>query len=53
MKHDEQAPTKDQELRAFLALTVVAAPVLAVMVVVGYGFVIWMIQLLTGSLPTG
>lgn len=48
-----QAPTKAQELRAFLALTVITAPILAVMVVGGYGFSIWMIQLLTGSLPTG
>lgn len=53
MKNDEPATTKAQELRAFLALTVVTAPILAVMVVTGYGFVIWMIQLLTGSLPTG
>ena len=34
--------TRGQELRAFLFLTVVLAPVLAVMVVGGYGFLVWM-----------
>ena len=32
----------------FLLLTVVLAPVLAVMVVGGYGFVVWMYQLVAG-----
>lgn len=48
----ESPPTKKEEQLAFLGLTVIAAPVLAVMVVGGYGFAVWMIQLLTGSLPT-
>ena len=39
--------TRGQELRAFLFLTVVLAPVLAVMVV-GYGFLVWMYQLVAG-----
>jgi periplasmic nitrate reductase NapE len=47
------APTKKQEMRAFLFLTVITAPILAVAVVGGYGFSIWIYQLLTGSLPTG
>jgi len=51
---DQQSPaTKAQELRAFLFLTVITAPVLAVAVVGGYGFFIWMYQLVTGSLPSG
>lgn len=51
---DRQAPaTKAQELRAFLFLTVITAPILAVAVVGGYGFFIWMYQLMTGSLPSG
>lgn len=51
---DKQLPaTKAQELRAFLFLTVVTAPILAVAVVGGYGFFIWMVQLVTGSLPSG
>lgn len=53
MKKTDESPTKAQELRAFLVLTVITAPILAVAVVGGYGFLIWMIQLLTGSLPTG
>ena len=32
----------------FLLLTVVLAPVLAVMVVGGYGFLVWMYQLVAG-----
>ena len=41
-------PTKSQELRAFLLLSVVMAPVLAVAVVSGYGFLVWMVQLVAG-----
>ncbi|AKJ28310.1 periplasmic nitrate reductase, NapE protein [Caldimonas brevitalea] len=49
---DKDAPsTYQEELRTFLFLTVVTAPVLAVMVVGGYGFMVWMYQLLTGDLP--
>ena len=40
--------TKAEELRAFLVLTVVLAPVLAVICVGGYGFAIWMSQLIFG-----
>lgn len=46
---DSAAPqTKAQELRAFLALSVVLAPVIAVVVVAGYGFLVWMVQLIAG-----
>lgn len=41
-----------QELIAFVFLTVVLAPVLSVAIVGGYGFAIWMYQLLSGP-PTG
>lgn len=37
-----------QELRCFLLLTCVAAPVLAVAIVSGYGFLVWMVQLIGG-----
>lgn len=47
------ASTQREEWRTFLFLTVVTAPVLAVMVVGGYGFIVWMVQLLSGQLPTG
>jgi periplasmic nitrate reductase NapE len=40
--------TKTQELRSFLFLSVVMAPVLAVILVAGYGFVVWMVQLFAG-----
>jgi nitrate reductase NapE len=42
------AGRKTAELRAFLFLTVVMAPVLAGLIVAGYGFAVWMIQLLAG-----
>ncbi|KON81737.1 periplasmic nitrate reductase, NapE protein [Azoarcus sp. PA01] len=44
--------TPQEELRSFLFLAVVTAPVLAVIVVGGYGFLVWMYQLLSGRLPT-
>ena len=39
---------KTQELRAFVGLAVFLGPILAVAVVSGYGFVVWMYQLLAG-----
>jgi periplasmic nitrate reductase NapE len=44
--------TKAQELRSFLFLSVVMAPVLAVMLVGGYGFLVWMYQLVAGPPST-
>jgi nitrate reductase NapE len=41
-------PSKAMELKAFLLLAVVMAPVLAVIVVAGYGFLVWMFQLVAG-----
>jgi nitrate reductase NapE len=43
--------SRQEELRTFLFLTVVTAPVLAVAVVSGYGFLVWMYQLFSGDLP--
>ena len=37
-----------RELFTFLFLTVVLAPVLAVAIVGGYGFVVWMYQMING-----
>ena len=48
MIEKSERPSKAQELRAFLLLAVVMVPVLAVMVVGGYGFLVWMFQLLAG-----
>jgi nitrate reductase NapE len=42
---------RTEEWRTWVFLTVVMAPVLAVMVVGGYGFLVWMYQLFTGP-PT-
>ena len=42
------AATRADELRVFLFLTVILAPALAVMLVGGLGFTIWMYQLIAG-----
>lgn len=47
-----QPSTQQEELRSFLFLAIVMAPVLAIIIVAGYGFAVWMFQLLTGQLPT-
>ncbi len=36
------------ELKAFLFITVIMFPILAVAVVGGYGFLVWFFQVLTG-----
>ena len=43
---------KRRELKAFLFLTVVMVPVLAVLVVTGYGFAVWVLQMFAGP-PSG
>lgn len=49
MTTDPQAPsTKREETRSLIFLAVVVAPVLAVMIVGGYGFAVWMVQILAG-----
>ena len=35
---------RTEELRSWIFLTVVMAPVLAVAIVSGYGFIVWMLQ---------
>lgn len=52
MQDAPENASRSQELRSFLFLTVVLAPVLAVIVVGGYGFLVWMLQLIKGP-PTG
>ena len=44
----EEPFTKKQELRSFLFLSVVMAPVIAGIVIVGYGFLVWAYQLIAG-----
>ena len=50
---EPQAPpdARRSELKAFLFLTVVMAPVIAGLVVTGYGFAVWAYQMLSGP-PT-
>ncbi|MCW8331251.1 periplasmic nitrate reductase, NapE protein [Photobacterium sp. SDRW27] len=36
------------ELKAFLFITVILFPILAVAVVGGYGFLVWFVQVLSG-----
>ena len=43
---------RTEERRSFLFLTFVMAPAMTVVLVGGYGFVVWMYQLLAGP-PTG
>lgn len=50
-RDSEEPSTYQEELRTFLFLTIVMAPVLAVILVGGYGFIVWMYQLITGDLP--
>ena len=40
--------TRQEEFRSFLFFTVVMAPVLAVLLVSTYGFIVWMYQLVAG-----
>ena len=44
--------TKAEERRVFLFLVVLLAPILSIMLVGGYGFTIWMLQIIFGP-PTG
>jgi len=44
----QEESTKPEERRAFILLVVFLAPILAVMIVGGYGFAVWMSQLLFG-----
>jgi nitrate reductase NapE len=45
---DNDKLQKRRELRAFLFLTIVLAPVLSVVIVGGFGFLVWMYQLMAG-----
>ena len=48
MQNDPAQFTKAQELRSFLFLSVVMAPVIAVAIVSGFGFIVWMYQMFAG-----
>ena len=51
MTESGEAPTKGEERRVFVLLAVFMAPIASVVLVGGYGFLIWMSQLILGP-PT-
>lgn len=48
MTDTADSSTKKRELSVFLFLTLVLAPVLAVIIVASYGFFVWMYQIIMG-----
>jgi periplasmic nitrate reductase NapE len=50
--HPHMQPTQRRELAIFGFLTLLLAPFLTVIMVAGYGFCVWMYQLLMGP-PAG
>ena len=48
----EEKQRKLEERRTWLFFTVFMAPILAVLIVSGWGFVVWMWQLLVAGPPT-
>ena len=44
----EDSVTRAEERRTFWFLTLLAAPILAVLLVSGYGFVVWITQMILG-----
>ena len=49
---DDPRLRKTEEFRTWLFFTVVLAPVLAVLIVSGYGFLVWMWQTFVAGPPT-
>lgn len=52
MQPEVQPASRRKELLLFLFLTIVLAPILAVAIVGGFGFMVWIFQIFTGP-PTG
>lgn len=48
MNDGTRPASSSEELRAFLLLAIVLVPVLVVLTVSGYGFLVWMYQLMAG-----
>ncbi|PKL94439.1 MAG: periplasmic nitrate reductase, NapE protein [Gammaproteobacteria bacterium HGW-Gammaproteobacteria-8] len=48
MPNAQSESSRGIELRVFLLLTVVLAPVLSVLIVSGFGFAIWISQMILG-----
>jgi nitrate reductase NapE len=49
---DDEKQRRAEEFRSWVFLTSVMAPVLAVLIVSGYGFVVWMWQTFISGPPT-
>lgn len=45
---DRSPSSRKEELRSFVFLSIVIAPILAVMIVASYGFVVWVYQIFAG-----
>jgi nitrate reductase NapE len=52
MSAEDDKQRKTEEFRTWAFFTVVLAPVLAVLIVSGYGFVVWMWQTFVSGPPT-
>jgi nitrate reductase NapE len=50
--NDDEKLRQTEEFRTWLFFTVVLAPILAVLIVSGYGFVVWMWQTFVAGPPT-
>lgn len=48
MTDSVESPTKKREFMVFFFLAFVLAPILAVIIVAGYGFCVWMYQIVMG-----
>lgn len=48
MLSDDRPSTRQEELRSFIFLSVVMAPVVAVVVIAAYGFSVWIYQMFAG-----
>lgn len=48
MNKSDLSPSRRREWQTFLLLTVVLIPLLSVITVAGYGFIVWFIQIIFG-----
>lgn len=48
MRDDAVPATRGEEIRAFVLLALVLVPVFSVLFVAGYGFAVWIYQMIAG-----
>ncbi|CAM4327306.1 periplasmic nitrate reductase, NapE protein [Comamonas aquatilis] len=51
MTNPQPHSTRSEELRSFVFMTVVMAPVLSGVLIASYGFLVWIYQMLIGGPP--